>query len=118
MVASEPFKWSRVPLILLITTVCFPMLWSWRMEDMFFRRVHLQRGLAIVGVGLIQLQRVVVAALAWEYAWPWLAWLVCITLTWRVLKTAMIWWEVIENPRWQYPSPEQSSPGHQELRHT
>jgi hypothetical protein len=67
-------------------------------ENLFFRRAHLQRGLVILSVGLLQCMRALFGWAVYQVAWTWLGWVVGLTLAWRIYNTGTVWWALIEHP--------------------
>ncbi len=94
--STRPFPWWYCLFIIVSSTVCFPFLLSWHVDDLFFRRAHLQRWLVILSIGLLQCGRVLFAWVAFQVVWTWLAVVIALTLTRRIYITACYRWPLIE----------------------
>lgn len=96
--SPRSFPWWYYLLLVGIASVFFPLLLTGWIDNLFFKRAHLQRWTVILAVGLLQIMRLLLAWVVWELTWTWLAWIVGIMIVWRVWNTANVWWALIEDP--------------------
>ena len=71
--------------------VFFPLLWTDALDRPYFLRRQTQPWIATLGIYVLQGMRLLWIALAWVYAWTWLAVFVTVTLGWRWHRTWAAW---------------------------
>lgn len=94
--SEKPLGWWGGVRLVVGATVFFALLWSSIPDKQLFSHARRQRGLVLVTVALLQGMRVLFAWAVWQVAWTWLAWVVTLTLAWRVWITANVWWSLAE----------------------
>ena len=79
-------------LVMIALCVFFPLLWTDVLDRSYLLRRQTQPGIATLGINLLQGIRLLWIAVAWLFAWTWLAvFVMTVTLGWRWHKTWAAW---------------------------